>query len=76
MAGSIAAVAFHGSVVSLGGLVGIVKLFGITARNAILLVAHTNHIIEGEGAPWGLAIVLRATSEGLTPILMTAIVTA
>lgn len=76
MAGGVVAVALSGGVVSLGGLVGFVTLFGITARNAILLVAHTDHLVKQEGAAWELATVLRATSERLTPILMTALVTA
>ncbi|MGA8205039.1 MAG: efflux RND transporter permease subunit [Woeseiaceae bacterium] len=76
MAGGIAAVALTGSVVSLGALVGFVTLFGITARNAILLVAHTDFLVEREGAAWGLETVLRATTERVTPILMTALVTA
>jgi len=76
MAGGVAAVALSGGVVSLGGLVGFVTLFGITARNAILLVSHTDHLVNNDGAEWGLATVLRATSERVTPILMTALVTA
>ncbi len=76
MAGGIAAVALTGGVLSLGGLVGFVTLFGITARNAILLVSHADQLVKDEGAPWGLETVLRATSERVTPILMTALVTA
>jgi len=76
MAGGVAAVALSGGVVSLGGLVGFVTLFGITARNAILLVSHADHLVRDDGAEWGLETVLRATSERVTPILMTALVTA
>jgi len=76
LAGGVAAVALTGGVVSLGGLVGFVTLFGISARNAILLVAHTDHLVEREGATWGPDTVLRGTAERVTPILMTALVTA
>jgi CzcA family heavy metal efflux pump len=76
MVGGVAAVVLAGGVVSLGGLVGFVTLFGITARNAILLVSHADHLVSHEGANWGMATVLRATSERVTPILMTALVTA
>jgi Cu/Ag efflux pump CusA len=65
-----------GGVLSLGALVGFVTLFGIAARNAILLVSHVDHLVEAEGAPWGLETVLRAARERVTPILMTALVTA
>lgn len=76
LAGGVAAVAATGGVLSLGSLVGFVTLFGIAARNAILLVAHTDHLITQEGAEWGLETVIRATRERVTPILMTALVTA
>jgi Cu/Ag efflux pump CusA len=72
----VAAVALSGGVLSLGGLVGFVALFGIAARNAILLVSHADHLVEREGAVWGRETILRATSERVAPILMTALVTA
>lgn len=75
MAGGVVAVALTGAVLSLGALVGFVTLFGISARNAILLIAHVDHLVETEGEPWSMATVLRATRERVTPILMTALVT-
>jgi len=74
--GGVGAVAVSGGVLSLGALVGFVTLFGIAARNAILLVSHTDHLIENEGARFSLSTVLRAAEERVTPILMTALVTA
>jgi CzcA family heavy metal efflux pump len=76
LAGGAAAVWLTGGILSLGALVGFVTLFGIAARNAILLVSHVDHLLEAERAPWGLDTVLRATRERVTPILMTALVTA
>lgn len=76
MAGGVVAVAMTGGVVSLGALVGFVTLFGISARNAILLVSHVDHLVGKEGAPWSVHTVLRATRERVTPIVMTALVTA
>lgn len=76
MAGGVVAVALTGGVMSLGALVGFVTLFGISARNAILLVSHVDHLVRNEGAQWSAATVLRATRERVTPILMTALVTA
>jgi Cu/Ag efflux pump CusA len=75
LAGGVAAVALSGGVMSLGALVGFVTLFGIAARNAILLVAHADFLVAHEGAAWGLQTVLRAARERLAPILMTALVT-
>ena len=76
LVGGVLAVALTGSVLSIGSLVGFVTLFGIVARNAILLVAHLEHLVAVEGAEWSLATVLRGARERLVPILMTALVTA
>ncbi|KKW93307.1 efflux RND transporter permease subunit [Sphingobium chungbukense] len=76
LAGGVVAVLLTGGVVSLGALVGFVTLFGIAARNAILLLSHADHLVEAEGANWSLDTMLRATRERVTPILMTALVTA
>jgi CzcA family heavy metal efflux pump len=75
LGGGVIAVALTGGVLSLGALVGFVTLFGIAARNAILLISHVDHLVAAEGCPPGLATVLRATRERVTPILMTALVT-
>lgn len=76
MVGGVVAVAVSGASLSLGSLVGFVTLFGVAARNAILLVSHVEHLVEVEGCDWSLETVLRATRERVTPILMTALVTA
>ena len=75
LAGGVTAVALTGGVLSLGALVGFVTLFGIAARNSILLISHVDHLIENEGAQPGIDTVIRATRERVTPILMTALVT-
>ncbi len=74
--GGVIAVALTGASLSLGSLVGFVTLFGVAARNAILLISHTSHLVTEEGCDWSLETVLRATRERVTPILMTALVTA
>lgn len=76
LVGGVALIAMSGGVLSLGALVGFVTLFGIAARNAILLVSHVDHLVEEEGMTFDLTAVLRATEERVTPILMTALVTA
>ena len=65
-----------GGRLSLGALVGFVTLFGITLRNSILMIAHYEHLVEAEGASWGLATAIRGAADRLLPILMTSIVTA
>jgi len=76
LAGGVVAVALTGHVLSLGALVGFVALFGISARNEILLISHADHLVETEGAPWSRETLMRAVRERVTPILMTALVTA
>ena len=73
--GSILAIAVTGIGLSLGTAVGLVTVFGVSARNAILQLAHYEHLVEFEGGQWNLNLVLRGTNERLVPILMTAAVT-
>jgi Cu/Ag efflux pump CusA len=61
---------------TLGALVGLVTVFGVSARNSILLLAHYEHLVDVEGQPWNRATALRGAAERLVPILMTALVTA
>ncbi len=74
--GSVAAIALIGSGLSLGAMVGLVTVFGVSARNAILLLSHYEHLVEVEGAQWSAATVARGAEERMVPILMTAAVTA
>ena len=74
--GSVLAIAVTGIGISLGTVVGLVTVFGVSARNAILQLAHYEHLVEVEGAPWSLDVVIRGANERLIPILMTAAVTA
>jgi len=74
--GGVLAIAVTGIGISLGTLVGLVTVFGISARNAILQLAHYEHLVEIEAAPWDMQTVLRGANERLIPILMTAAVTA
>ncbi len=74
--GSVLAIAATGLGISLGTVVGLVTVFGVSARNAILQLAHYEHLVEFEGCTWNIELVLRGANERLVPILMTAAVTA
>jgi CzcA family heavy metal efflux pump len=74
--GSVAAIALMGGGLSLGAMVGLVTVFGISARNSILLLSHYEHLVGAEAAPWSASTVVRGAQERLVPILMTAAVTA
>ncbi|HEY0178341.1 MAG TPA: efflux RND transporter permease subunit [Dokdonella sp.] len=70
------AVWLTGGTLTIGAMVGFVALFGMAARNTILLISHYDHLVRSEGAPWGLATALRGAEERLTPVLLTALLTA
>jgi len=74
--GGVAAVAVTGGTLTLGAMVGFVALFGMAARNTILLVSHYDHLVAEEHEPWTLATSLRGAEERLTPVLLTALLTA
>ena len=48
--GGVAAVALTGGTLTLGAMVGFVALFGMAARNTILLISHYDHLVGDEGA--------------------------
>jgi CzcA family heavy metal efflux pump len=73
LVGGVLAVKFGGDgILSLGSLVGFLTVFGIAARNGILMVSHFQHLERDEGETLGPALVLRGAKERLAPILMTA----
>ena len=73
--GGVAAVAVTGGTLSLGAMVGFVALFGMAARNTILLVSHYDHLVNAEAQPWDLGTASRGAEERLTPVLLTALLT-
>jgi Cu/Ag efflux pump CusA len=76
LVGGVLAVFATGGLLTVGGMVGFVTLFGITMRNSMMMISHYEHLIQQEGMTWGVQAALRGASERLVPILMTAIVTA
>jgi CzcA family heavy metal efflux pump len=72
LVGGILALFLGNGIVSLGALVGFLTVFGIAARNTILLIHHCQHLEKYEGETFGSKLVLRGAKERLAPILMTA----
>ncbi len=64
-----------GGILSLGSLVGFFTVFGIAARNGILMINHFQHLEQHEGETFGPKLVLRGARERLAPILMTTLAT-
>jgi CzcA family heavy metal efflux pump len=73
--GILAASLFSDGLLSLGSLVGFLAVFGIAARNGILLINHCQHLERHEGQAFGPSLVIRGARERLSPILMTALAT-
>ena len=76
LVGGVLAIFATGGVISIGTLVGFVTLFGLSTRNSIMLMSHLEHLIKKEDASLTPETVVRAATERLVPVTMTALVTA
>ena len=74
--GSIVAIILSGTGLTLGSLVGLVTVFGIGARNSVMMLAHVEHLADAEGKPWTADTVREAASERLVPVFLTALMAA
>jgi Cu/Ag efflux pump CusA len=73
LVGGVLAAFATGGVISMGSLVGFFTVFGVAARNGIMLINHCQHLEREEGEPFGPPLVLRGARERLAPVLMTAL---
>jgi len=76
LAGGVLANFAAGGVLSLGSLVGLLAVFGIAARNGIVLIHHYQRLENHEGQTFGPELVLRGSRERLIPIAMTTVALA
>jgi CzcA family heavy metal efflux pump len=75
LVGGAAAVWVGGGVLNVASLVGFITLFGIAARNGIMMVSHYNHLLGVEKLALPQAVV-QGSLDRLIPILMTALTAA
>ena len=72
--GGLIAIFITGHNLSLGALVGLVTLMGITMRNGIMLLCHYRHLVHHEGRSWNHDTVLEGAVDRLPAIVMTALI--
>ncbi|MDA0667814.1 MAG: efflux RND transporter permease subunit [Planctomycetota bacterium] len=71
--GGVVGVYLTGGVLSIASIIGLISVFGIAARNGIMLVSHIRHLQLHEGVSDFVEAVRRGSMERLSPILMTAL---
>jgi CzcA family heavy metal efflux pump len=71
--GGVVGVFLSGGVLNVATLIGFITLFGIAARNGIMLVSHIQHLLRHEGVTDFREAVERGARERVVPILMTAL---
>lgn len=76
MVGGVFGLWISGQPLSIASLVGFVALAGISIRNDILKVSHYLNLMLFEGEKFTQGMIIRGSLERLSPVLMTASVTA
>jgi heavy-metal exporter, HME family len=76
LVGAVIGLKISGQPLSIAALVGFITLAGISVRNDILKTSHYIHLMQHENEVFGIPMIIRASSERLSPVLMTALVTA
>ncbi len=76
LVGAVLGLWISGQPLSVAALVGFITLAGISVRNGILKVSHYLNLMRREGESFDHKMILRGSMERLSPVLMTALVTA
>lgn len=76
LVGAVLGLWISGQPLSVAALVGFITLAGISVRNGILKVSHYINLMRIEGEDFDHKMILRGSLERLSPVLMTALVTA
>ncbi|MGA0882924.1 MAG: efflux RND transporter permease subunit, partial [Burkholderiaceae bacterium] len=76
LVGAVLGLWLSGQPLSVAALIGFITLAGISVRNGILKVSHYINLMRLEGEAFNTQMILRGSLERLSPVLMTALVTA
>jgi Cu/Ag efflux pump CusA len=76
LVGGLLAALATGGVLSLGGLAGLLVVFGIAASNKVMLINRYQYLERHAGESFGPGLVLRGARERLSPTLMATFATA
>ena len=76
LVGAVIGLWLSGQPLSVAALVGFITLAGISVRNGILKVSHYINLMRFEGERFDQQMITRGSLERLSPVLMTALVTA
>ncbi len=71
--GGVAGVYLAGGTLSVASIIGFITVFGVAARNGIMMISHIRHLQRSEGVKTFGEAVRRGAMERLAPILMTAL---
>ena len=73
--GGVAAVFLMGGVLSVASIIGFISVFGVAARNGIMLINHIRNLQLREGVTDFTEAVWRGAVERVIPVVMTAVST-
>jgi len=76
LVGAVIGLWVSGQPLSVAALIGFITLAGISVRNGILKVSHYINLMRIEGESFDHKMIVRGSLERLSPVLMTALVTA
>ncbi|MFO1217553.1 MAG: efflux RND transporter permease subunit [Burkholderiaceae bacterium] len=76
LVGAVVGLWLSGQPLSVAALIGFITLAGISVRNGILKVSHYINLMRFEGESFDHPMIVRGSLERLSPVLMTALVTA
>ena len=76
LVGGAVAILLHGGGMGFGEAAGLIALFGLSARGAMLLLARVEELVLRRGQAWSAATVIEAAGDRVLPILAAALCVA